>query len=191
MNRRDLVLGSTIGLGLMAAGCSTTSDSSAGATPAGKRATINRDTDAALTKLYANAAGSRDLMSKAAGVLIFPSVLAGGFVVGAEYGEGVLRVGGATVDYYKTLGGSFGLQIGAESKAVFILFMTQGSLAKFRASSGWTAGADATVTAIKVGANGSIDTQTGQAEVVGLVVTNTGLRAGLTIDGTKVSKLEV
>ncbi len=191
MKRRDLVLGSTVALGLAAAGCTTTPDTSAGTTAASKRSDINRDVDASITKLTANVPGSRELLAKARGVLVFPSVLAAGFVVGGEYGEGALRVGGSTAGYYKTITGSFGLQIGAQSKAVYILFLTQNSLDKFRASNGWAAGVDASVAAIKVGANGAIDTNTGSNEVVGLVVTNTGLMANVTLEGTKVSKLDI
>lgn len=190
MDRRTLVLGSTVALGLAVTGCTTTANTSAGTTASGKRADINRDVDAALTRLYANVKGSRELVAKSRGMLVFPSVLAAGFVVGGEYGEGALRVGNDTAGYYKTITGSFGLQIGAQSKAVFILFLTQASLDKFRNSAGWTAGADASVAAIKVGANGAIDTDTGSQEVAGLVVTNTGLMANLTIEGTKVSKLD-
>lgn len=58
-------------------------------------------------------------------VLVFPSVLAAGFGVGGQYGEGSLRVGGRTVGYYSTATGSVGLQIGAQSKAIVFLFMTQ------------------------------------------------------------------
>jgi lipid-binding SYLF domain-containing protein len=107
-----------------------------------------------LARLYATTSGSPELVSKARGVLVFPSVIQGGFWVGGQYGEGALREGGQTAGYYSTAGGSFGLQIGAQSKAIIFLFMTQDALDRFRNSDGWAVGADATVAVVKIGANG-------------------------------------
>ncbi|KAE8753542.1 hypothetical protein FSO04_44595 [Paraburkholderia madseniana] len=102
-----------------------------------------------------------------------------------------MRVGGQTVGYYSTAGGSFGLQIGAQSKAIIFLFMTQDALDRFRNSDGWAVGADATVAVVKVGANGNIDTSTATAPVQALVLTNAGLMAGVSPEGTKVTRLRI
>ena len=72
-----------------------------------------------------------------------------------EDGKGALRVHGANAGYYSVGSVSVGFQAGAQSKAVIILFMTHDALEKFRNSSGWTAGADASVAIMKVGANGA------------------------------------
>lgn len=113
-----------------------------------------------------------ELVSKAQGVLVFPSVKKAAFVVGAEHGEGALRVGGATVGYYNTTSASFGLQAGVQSTVVIFLFMTQSALDGFRNSAGWSAGADTGVSIAKVGANGAIDTTSATSQVVALVLTN-------------------
>ncbi|XUW92070.1 YSC84-related protein [Burkholderia sp. M6-3] len=179
----------TAGLGL--AGCTTTSSSSNGSASANasKRDTINAGVDSTLSRLYANVGGSRELVAKARGVLVFPSVISAGFWVGGQYGEGALRVGGHTSGYYSTVAGSFGLQIGAQSKALVFLFMTQDALDKFLNSQGWAAGADATVAVLKVGANGAIDTSTATSPIEAFVLTNGGLMAGVSLEGTKVSRL--
>ncbi|MEC5404381.1 YSC84-related protein [Paraburkholderia sp. MPAMCS5] len=181
----------TAGLGL--AGCTTTSPSSnaSASSNANKRDTINAGVDSTLSRLYANVGGSRELVAKARGVLVFPSVISAGFWVGGQYGEGALRVGGHTSGYYSTVAGSFGLQIGAQSKALIFLFMTQEALDKFLASQGWAAGADATVALLKVGANGAIDTSTATSPVEAFVLTNGGLMAGVSLEGTKVSRLVI
>lgn len=137
------------------------------------------------------ASGSRELVAKARGVLVFPSVIQAGFWIGGQYGEGALRVGGQTAGYYSTAGGSFGLQIGAQSKAIIFLFMTQDALDRFRNSDGWAVGIDATVAAVKVGANGNIDTSSATAPVQAFVLTNAGLRAGVSLEGTKVTRLRI
>ncbi len=181
----------TLGMAVALAACSTTNPDAGGANPAAKRASIDAKIDGAMTKLYAQDATSHDLVSKAKGVLVFPSVVSAGFVVGGSYGEGALRVHGYSVGYYSTTAASVGLLAGAESKAVYILFMTEDALNKFRASNGWTAGADASVTMLKAGAAASIDTTTGQKPVVGYILTNGGLMADLSIDGTKVKRIDL
>jgi lipid-binding SYLF domain-containing protein len=183
------MIGVAASMGLLATGCTTTM--SQPDDPAQKRRQLDISSNESLARLYANARGSRELVGKARGILVFPSVIAAGLGVGGEYGEGELRVGGAPVAYYSTASGSFGLQLGAQSKAVFFLFMTQDSLDRFRAGNGWTAGADASVAVLKMGANGDIDLSTAQAPVIGFVVTNAGLMANATIEGTKVSRMNL
>ena len=175
---------------LLLAGCTTTSSTASGSS-ASKRQSINASVDNALSKLYAQVSDSRSLVQQAKGVLVFPSVLKAGLVVGASYGQGALLQNGATTGYYSLAGGSFGWLAGAESEALYVLFMTQEALDKFKASSGWTAGVDASVTLLKVGASGKVDTRTVQQPVIGFALTNVGLLANLSVDGSKISKLDL
>jgi len=175
--------------GLVLGGCTTTTMTGVGSTD--KTHQINSGVNTTLARLYQTMPGSRTLVGKARGVLVFPSVLAAGFVFGGEYGEGALRVGDKTVGYYSTATGSFGLQIGAQSKAIIFLFMTEDALSKFRNSQGWTAGVDASVAVVKAGANGDIDLNTATKPVDVIVMTNAGLMANLTIEGTKITRLKV
>jgi lipid-binding SYLF domain-containing protein len=192
MKRRIFVLTAVAAATLAVAGCSTTTSSGeSGATDAAKRQEIDASVDGALQRLFTTVGGSQELVSKAQGVLVFPSVKKAAFIVGGSYGEGALRVGGQTVGYYSTAAASFGLQAGAQSTAIIFLFMTQDSLDKFRNSAGWTAGADVAVSLIKVGANGSIDTRTATAPVQVIVMTNAGLMADASVAGTKVTKLNL
>jgi lipid-binding SYLF domain-containing protein len=193
MARRTFLIGSGATLSLVAAtGCeTTTSKPSTPAEATAKRREIDTGVDAALTRLYGEMQGSRELLQKAQGVLVFPNVLAAGAGIGGEYGEGALRSGGRTVGYYQLTTGSIGFQLGAQSKAVIIAFMTQPAYQKFLNSSGWTAGADASVALLKTGAGGRVDTATITEPVVGFVLTNSGLMFNLNIEGSKISKLAV
>ncbi len=182
--------GSILAIGLAVSGCTMTGQSDASGQQADKRHTIDTGVDSTLARLYTAANGSHELVGKARGVLVFPSVIAAGFGVGGQYGEGSLRVGGSTVGYYSTTTGSVGLQIGAQSKAIIFLFMTEDALARFRTSEGWSVGGDASVAVLKVGANGNIDTTTATAPVEAFVLTNSGLMAGVTLEGTKVTRLK-
>lgn len=186
-------MSSVLASGLGVAGCTTTPPKTASGTSgnADKRRSINADIDSTLARLYSTANGSRELVAKARGVLVFPSVIQAGFWIGGQYGEGALRVGGQTAGYYSTAGGSFGLQIGAQSKAIIFLFMTQDALDRFRNSEGWAAGVDATVAVVKIGANGNVDTSTATAPVEAFVLTNAGLMTGVSLEGTKVTRLKI
>lgn len=172
------------------AGCTTTRPGDTG-TSSSSRTSIDAQVDASLSKLYQSVPGSREMVSKAAGVLVFPSVVGASLGVGAEYGRGALRTGGRTQAYYSTTAGSIGFQAGAQSKAVIYVFNTQESLAKFRSSKGWTAGADATVAVATIGANGSVDTNTIRQPVVGFVLTNVGLEAGVSVSGAKITEISL
>ncbi|KAG0192157.1 hypothetical protein DFQ28_010038 [Apophysomyces sp. BC1034] len=154
-----------------------------------KRLSINASVNETLARLYSTANGSRELVSKARGVLVFPSVVSAAFIVGGQYGEGALRIGGDTAGYYSTATGSFGLQAGAQSKALIFMFMTQDSLDRFRNREGWAVGVDATVAVLKVGVNGKIDTTTATAPVQAFVLTNAGLMAGVSLEGTKLHRV--
>ncbi|MVW72202.1 MULTISPECIES: YSC84-related protein [unclassified Bordetella] len=190
MRRAAVAAVSVAMAGVLFSGCTMTSNK-ASASAAEQRQELNSATDATLTKLYETSPQARELVQRAKGVLVFPSVLSASFIVGAEHGKGVLRVNGADAGYYSTTGGSIGLQAGAQSKAVVLLFMTDEALQKFRNSNGWTVGADATVAIANVGANGSIDSNTVRQPVVGFVMNNGGLMAGVSLDGSKISKVNL
>ncbi len=134
--------------------------------------------------------GGEVFLDQAAGVLIFPRVVKVGIGIGGETGEGALRVRGQTIDYYRTIAGSFGLQLGAQSKSIVIAFMTKESLEKFRNSEGWKIGVDGSVALIDIGAGKTIDSQNVSDPVVGFIFGSKGLMYNLTLEGTKISKLD-
>lgn len=178
--------------GLTLAGCTTTPDkANSAATNASKREGIDANVNATLSRTYSLVHGSRELIEKASGVLVFPDVIQAGLIVGGQTGNGALRVSGTTVGYYNTSSISVGLQAGGQSKSVIFLFMTSQALESFRKSSGWSAGADASVAVVKVGANGTVDTTTATAPVEAIVLTNAGLMGELSVDGTKITKLDL
>lgn len=195
MQKRNLVLKVAAALvvgSLALTGCTTTPDKpNTASTNASKRQAIDASVDATLSRLYSTVKGSRELVAKSRGVLVFPDVIQAGFIVGGQTGNGALRVGGSTIGYYNTSSLSVGLQAGAQSKAIVFLFMTQEALDEFRKSDGCAAGAGSSVALVKVGANGAIDTTTATAPVQVVVLTNAGLMGDVSINGTKVSKLNI
>lgn len=154
---------------------------------ASRVAAMDADIDRALSQLSQQAAGSGQLVATAKGVLVFPAVLSAGFMVGGSHGLGGLRRDGKTIRHYRMTAASVGLLAGARSKTVIYLFMTDDALRNFEASSGWTVGADASVTVLTVGANAQVDTQSVQQPVISFVLTNAGLMGNLSMDGTRIA----
>ena len=60
---------------------------------------IDRSATQALNSLYKNNPRAKTLGDKAVGVLIFPSIVKGGFIIAGQFGDGALREGGKTVAY--------------------------------------------------------------------------------------------
>ena len=153
---------------------------------------INRKVVASLKEFRANTAPkSQVYFNKSAGALVFPSVVKAGIGIGGEYGEGALLVGNKVVDYYSVAGASIGFQLGAQSRAQIILFMSDKSLASFRASKGWKAGVDGSVALIKLGAGGEILTPNADKQaIIGYVYGSKGLMYNLSFEGQKYTKLK-
>ena len=131
----------------------------------------------------------REMLAMAEGVLVMPSVVKGGFIVGGEYGEGALRVGGKTVSYYSLASGSVGLQIGGEAKDFVILFMTAEALKQFQAGNGWEVGVDGNVALANFGGGKRVDLIRMSDPIIVFVFDVKGLMADISLKGAKFSKI--
>jgi lipid-binding SYLF domain-containing protein len=152
--------------------------------------TLSGDADQALQEFRKQVNGADVFLNQAAGYLVFPKVYKAGIGVGGETGEGVLRVGGAVVDYYRIAAGSVGFQLGAQAKSIVIVFMTRDALDRFRKSEGWRVGVDGSVALVDVGAGKTIDSDNVRDPVVGFIYGSKGLMYNLTLEGTKFTKIE-
>ena len=157
---------------------------------AGSREEIDAEVRQALKEFRQHTSAGHELSQKAAGMLVFPSVVKAGIGVGGEYGEGSLLIGGKPAAYYNIASASIGFQLGAQARSMIVLFMTENALAKFRNSEGWKAGVDGSVALATLGAGGSIDTETAKKPIIGFIFSNKGLMYNLTFEGSKISKIE-
>ena len=152
-------------------------------------AQIDLDADEALKIFTTDIDGSEIFLNQSAGYLVFPRALRAGLVAGAETGEGVLRIDGKTVDFFRITSGSLGLQAGAQARSIVICFMSENALEDFRNSSGWRVGVDGSVALIDVGAGKTIDSQNVRDPVVGFIFNSSGLMANLTLEGTRFTRI--
>ncbi|MBS1853246.1 MAG: lipid-binding SYLF domain-containing protein [Acidobacteria bacterium] len=102
-----------------------------------------------------------EVLGSAECVAVVPSMLKGGFIVGARYGRGVASCrtakGWSAPAFFTVQGGSFGLQIGGQAVDLVMLIMNQNGM-KNLLSSKFKLGADASVAAGPVGRQASADT---------------------------------
>lgn len=160
-----------------------------GAAEAASKEKIDRRTDEALADFRSEVSGANDVLAKAAGVLVFPSIKKAGIGIGGEYGQGALRIGGASVGYYSTASASIGFQLGAQARRQIIVFLDPKALEKFRLSDGWEIGVDASVTVVTVGAGGAVDATQLNQPIVAFVFDSKGLMYNLSLEGSKISQI--
>ena len=157
---------------------------------AASAAELNREAAAALKQLYDSEPAAKELAAKAKGVLVFPSILKAGFIVGGQYGEGALRKHDRTVAYYNTVAASYGLQAGAQSFGYALFFMTDSALKYLDKSGGWEIGTGPSIVIVDEGKAGALTTTTAQADVYAFFFDQQGLMAGLGLQGSKISRIK-
>jgi lipid-binding SYLF domain-containing protein len=131
------------------------------------------------------------VLNKSECVIVIPSMKKAGFVVGAEYGRGVMTCRGgeqhagpwSAPTMMKSSGGSFGLQAGGQSIDLVILVMNdKGARAAMKGNA--KLGADASVAAGPVGRDAEAATNaTMSAEMLSYSRTQ-GVFGGLSLSGT-------
>jgi len=181
LTRRGFALGALATTGLTAACGNGVGSSGAG--------TIDARVDATLSQMYDLYPNTRTLSDKSTGMLVMPLVTEAGFIIGAGYGRGALRIDGATVDYYSTVKANAGLQIGAQQYAHVLFFMTEDALSSFRRATGWTAGADISYVVKDKGDTLSTDTNTLTSPILAAIFGQAGLQIGATLEGSKYTRI--
>lgn len=151
---------------------------------------IDLDIDRARSNLFRSVAGTEQLASMAAGMLIIPEVNEAGLFLGGSYGEGGLLIGDAKVDYFSFSAASFGLQIGAQRYSHALFFMTQETLAGFRNTDGWQLGVDAEFVYKDDFGSVGVSTNTINLPVYAVVFAQTGAIVGASLQGAKYSRIQ-
>jgi len=130
---------------------------------------------------------SRQILRSARAVLIVPQLIKGGFIFGAEGGDGVLlqRLGrGWSAPAFYTIGSaSFGLQIGLE-EARFVMFIMSERALRAVEQSKFTFGGAAGLTVITLGANAQGATSTNLTGDIIVWASSKGAYGGLTLQGS-------
>jgi lipid-binding SYLF domain-containing protein len=152
-------------------------------------AEINRDVQSALKKLYDGSPTAVEFSKVSKGILVFPDIVKAGLIIGGQYGEGALLVKGKTIGYYNTVAASYGLQAGAQSFGYAMFLMTEEALNYLQESDGWEIGVGPSIVVVDKGAAGSTTTTTAKEDIYAFFFDQSGLMAGLGLQGSKISKI--
>ena len=151
---------------------------------------LDQDAAAALQSLYEKTPAARALGVQSKGILVFPRIVKAGLVVGGQGGDGVLLKNGRTAGYYNTSGLSVGLQAGAQSFGYALFFMSDSALKYLESSNGWEIGVGPSIVVVDAGAARNLSTTTAQSDIYAFFFDQSGLMAGMGLQGTKITQLE-
>ncbi len=157
---------------------------------AATKADLNHDSEAALNALYAGNPAAKAIGAKAKAILIFPSIVKAGLVFGGAYGEGELLSHGTVEHYYNSFSGSWGLQAGAQSYGYAVFLMTDKAVKYIHDTAGWEIGVGPTVVVVDEGVARNLSTSTLKDDAYAFIFDQKGLMAGVSIEGTKISKIK-
>jgi lipid-binding SYLF domain-containing protein len=158
--------------------------------PAVAEDAFEADAKAALQKLYDSEPAAKLIGEKAKAVLVFPNIVKAGFVVGAQYGEGVLLMNGKLIAHYNSVAASYGLQAGVQSFGYAMFLMTDKAMQYLDKSDGWELGVGPSIVIVDKGKAKSLTTTTLKDDVYAFIFDQKGLMAGLGLQGSKITKLE-
>jgi lipid-binding SYLF domain-containing protein len=156
---------------------------------AASKSEIDRSVNQSLTTLYKRTPDAKALANKAVAVLVFPSIVKAGFIIGGQFGDGALRRGGKTVAYYRSLAASYGFQAGIQAFGYVLFFMDEASVQYLNNSAGWEIGTGPTLVVLDAGFGKVLSTTTLQKGVYALVFDQKGLMGGIGIQGSKITKI--
>jgi lipid-binding SYLF domain-containing protein len=172
-------------------GCQATGGSAtSGSRMAGSAAEIDRDVDYALQSLLESNPAAKKLASKARGILVFPSIVKAGFMVGAQYGRGgALRVRGRTAGYYNSVAASYGFQAGVQSFGYALFFMNDAAMSYLNRSEGWEIGVGPSIVIVDAGKAKTLTTTTAKDNIYAFIFDQKGLMAGMGLQGSKITRI--
>lgn len=157
---------------------------------AASKSEIDTKASAALKVLVDGTPAARMLAKNAKAILIFPEIVKGGFIVGGQVGNGVLRESGKSVAYYRSFAASYGLQAGVQSFGYVLMFMDDASRAYLDKSEGWELGVGPSIVIVDEGMGRSMTTTTLRKGVYAFIFSQKGLMAGLGLQGSKITKIK-
>ncbi len=151
---------------------------------------ISHRSRAALRSLYAQNPGAKALGARAKGVLVFPSILKGGFIVGAEGGNGaMIRDTGVISGFYQTAAASYGFQAGVQEFGYALFLMDDAAFKSLNRSGGWEVGSAPEIVLVDRGISRSLSTTTINKGTYAFFFNQKGLMAGLSLQGSKVTRI--
>jgi lipid-binding SYLF domain-containing protein len=156
---------------------------------AASAAELDRESAAALESLLASNAGARALAKDARAILVFPTIVKGGFLFGGQFGDGAMRRDGRVTGFYRSIAASYGLQAGIQKFGYALFFMDEKAIEYFDASDGFELGVGPSIVVLDQGMAGALTTSTARSDIYAVFFDQKGLMAGIGIQGTKITRI--
>ena len=150
-------------------------------------AEIEADANNALQQFYHDVSGGKNFLENAKGYVVFPDVTEAGFFVGGKYGEGVLRVAGASKSFHSIAAASVGFQVGVQNYSLIIAFTSDNALRDFMSDldDDWDTKMDFSFAMNEWNSEEELDDIDFGTNMVGFVFDSAGLMGNFTMEGTK------
>ncbi len=179
----------SLAIALLISGCaSETAATKSVSSPNGHK--LNREAEATLETLYAEAPSARSLVEKSKGVLIFSDVVKAGFIGGADFGKGVLKKGRKVDGYYNLVTASVGFQAGVQTYDYVLVFMNKSALDALDALDGFQVGIGPSIVIADQGVAGSISTSSARADVYAFIFDQKGIMGAVNLEGSKITRID-
>ena len=143
----------------------------------------------ALKDLYAQNSGARALGKKAKGILVFPSITKGGFIVSGQHGQGALITPKGTAGYYSSVAASYGFQAGIQRFGYALFLMNDKAMSHLRKGGGWELGATPNLVIVDAGMAKSLSSTDLYKDIYAFFFNQKGLMGGIAIEGSKITKI--
>jgi len=153
-------------------------------------ADLDKDSRQALQTLYKTEPVAETLSRSAKAILVFPNIVKAGLVFSGSYGEGELIEGSKVVDYYNSVTGSWGLQAGAQSYGYVVFLMTDKAIQYVKDTKGWEIGVGPTIVAVDQGVAKNLSSSSLKDDAYAFIFSQRGLMAGVSIERTKISRID-
>jgi len=160
-----------------------------GATAREDSQALESEAKASLERLYATNSSAKLLGSKAAGILVFPTIVKAGFMFGGQIGNGVLLVNGRMAGRYNSIAGSYGLQAGIQKFGYALFFMNGSALRFLDQSGGFEIGVGPSIVIVDEGMGKSITSSTITQDIYAVVFDQRGLMGGVGVQGSKITRI--
>ena len=148
------------------------------------------DAEAALNTLYQKVPTAKPLAGQAKAILVFPKIVKGGFLIGAQYGEGELLKDGQIAGYYNIAAASYGFQAGLQWFAYVMFFMTDSALNYLDNTAGFELGVGPSIVVVDAGKAKTLTSTTGRDDVYAFIYGQKGLMGGVGLQGSKITKIK-
>ncbi|MDU9004557.1 lipid-binding SYLF domain-containing protein [Sedimentitalea todarodis] len=157
-----------------------------------ERAEIDKASDTVLQVLLASNAEAKTLSESALAMLIFPKVTETGLAgIGGKRGKGVLRENGKSIGYYRTTSLTFGAQMGFETHGYVAMFMKQIAIRDFTAKDDYEVTAESEITVMDESSSARTSLSGTNPGIVVFVFDEKGARLDLTVNGTKINRMDI